>query len=227
MTGDFRPAAFGLPCVLVAMAIFLTTTVVAAQECEHEKTPLVKKEAKNDGGGFKAMSIPDVPVVTQEGRRLNFYSDLVKGRVVAINFVFTSCTTICPPLAANFSKLQGLGGDRTGSDFALISISVDPVTDTPERLKTWGRRFNVKEGWTLVTGRKDDITKLLKALGGFSARIEDHTPIVLIGNEAAGAWTRAYGLAPPDTLLRLLDAAVNGRPLDLQEASKTKWHEHR
>lgn len=149
------------------------------------------------------VSLPDLAVLDQEGRKLNFYRDLVKGKTVAINFIFTTCTTICPPLGATFAKVQTLLGDH--KDVQLISISVDPVTDTPARLKAWQAKFSQRPGWTLVTGDKATIDQLLKALGGFSARKEDHTPTVLIGNEANNNWTRAYGLAKPAQLVSLLE----------------------
>lgn len=158
--------------------------------------------------------IPDTPVLDQDGKRLTFYTDLVKGKVVAINFIFTSCTTICPPLGATFAKIGALGGARFGEDFQLISISIDPVTDSPQRLKAWGQKFNAKPGWTIVTGEKQDIDKLVKALGGFSARIQDHSPMVLIINDRQGTMTRAYGLAPPSRLLEAIDGAGKGMTVD-------------
>jgi protein SCO1/2 len=151
-----------------------------------------------------SLDIPDLPVLDQEGQARHFYSDLVQGRVVAVNFIFTHCTTICPPLAATFSKLRKLLGDRAGREVNLISISVDPATDTPERLKAWSQRFGAGPGWTLVTGRKEDIVLLLKALGAYTSDITDHPPLVLISN-ARGQWTRAYGLAPPAKLLTAID----------------------
>src|SRR4030095_10984245 len=98
------------------------------------------------------MSIPDVNVLDQDGNALHFYSDLIKDKTVAINFIFTNCTTICPPLAATFARLQKEMGDKVGKDVHLISISVDPLTDTPERLKAWGAKFKAGPGWTFVTG---------------------------------------------------------------------------
>jgi cytochrome oxidase Cu insertion factor (SCO1/SenC/PrrC family) len=156
------------------------------------------------------MMIPDTPVIDQEGRKLNFYTDLIKGKSVAINFIFTTCTTICPPLAATFAKVQKLAGEQSGRDFHLISITVDPATDTPPRLKAWSEKFSPGRGWTLVTGNKQDIDNLLKSLGGFSASIQDHSPTVLIGNDEKGIWTRAYGLAPPAKLLEVIQSATKG-----------------
>ena len=150
------------------------------------------------------LAIPDVPVLDQDGKAVRFYSDLVKDRVVVMNFVFTTCTTICPPLGANFAKLRRLLGERAGRDVRLISVSVDPARDTPERLKAWAQKFGAGPGWTLVTGERAEITRLLKALGVYTAGVADHSPLVLLGNDARHRWTRAYGLAPPATLLRLI-----------------------
>ncbi|MBI1987965.1 MAG: SCO family protein [Nitrospinae bacterium] len=150
------------------------------------------------------MSIPDLVLLNQDGKKIRFYSDLIKGKVVAINFIFTTCTTICPPLATTFSKVQELAGDRLGKDFTLISISVDPITDTPERLKAWGEKFQAKPGWTLVTGPKPEMDQLLRALRASVARKEDHSPTVLIGNDARGVWTRTYGLMPPSRMFELI-----------------------
>ncbi len=151
------------------------------------------------------LDIPNVAVLDQDGKPLRFYSDLVKDRVVAVNFVFTTCTTICPPMGANFAKLQKLLGDRAGRDVHLISVSVDPATDTPERMKAWAQKFGAGPGWTLVTGDRDEITRLLKSFGVYTASISDHTPLVLLGNDARHQWTRAYGLAAPATLAELID----------------------
>jgi protein SCO1/2 len=157
------------------------------------------------------MSIPDVELLDQDGRKVHFYSDLVKGKTVAVNFIFTTCTTICPPLGATFARVQRELGERAGRDVRLISVSVDPATDTPERLKSWGAKFHAGAGWTLVTGAKPQVDELLRALGAATASPADHTPTVLVGNEAAGQWTRAYGLARPAVLLGLIDAAAAGR----------------
>jgi cytochrome oxidase Cu insertion factor (SCO1/SenC/PrrC family) len=157
------------------------------------------------------MSIPDVEVLDQDGRKLHFYTDLVKGRTVAINFIFTTCTTICPPLGATFARVQKELGERAGRDVQIISISVDPATDTPERMKAWGAKFKAGAGWTFVTGRKPQVDELLRALGAQTARPEDHSPAVLIGNDARGQWMRAYGLARPTQLVQMINDALAGQ----------------
>jgi protein SCO1 len=164
--------------------------------------------AARDGGATapgRRAPWPDVEAIDQDGRQVRFYSDLVRGKQVAINFIFTTCTTICPPMGANFEQLQALLGARAGADVRLLSVSVDPGTDTPERLKAWGARFHAGPGWTLLTGRKDELDRLRKAMGVFTADRASHAPILLLGDDRTGRWTRAYGLAPPAKIVQLLD----------------------
>ena len=190
------------------------TTEVAPQNTEAQTSETAAT------GPLSKMNIPDVEVLDQNGRKLNFYTDLVKGRTIAINFIFTTCTTICPPLAATFARVQKELGDKVGRDVHFISISVDPVTDTPERLKAWGAKFHAGEGWTFVTGNKPQVDELLRALGASSARREDHTPTVLIGNDTHGSWTRTYGLAKASQLVQIINDVMAGKtPTNTAETS--------
>jgi protein SCO1/2 len=166
--------------------------------------PAAARDAVEAPETLGALNVPDVSLVDQDGKPVRFYTDLVKGRVVAVNFVFTSCTTICPPMGANFAKLEKM---VAGKDVQLISVSIDPTNDTPERLKAWGQKFGKGPGWTLVTGNRDEVTRLLKTLGVYTAGVTDHSPLVLLGNDRAHRWTRAYGLAAPAKLAELLEEA--------------------
>jgi protein SCO1/2 len=184
--------------------------------------PEVNANAGYASHASSKMTIPDVEMLDQNGNKVHFYTDLVKGKTVAINFIFTTCTTICPPLGATFARVQKDLGERAGRDVQLISVSVDPVTDTPERLKAWSAKFHAAdEGWTLVTGAKPQVDELLRALGAASASPSEHSPAVLIGNEAMGQWTRTYGLARPGVLVKLIGDAVEGR-LDSSTDSAAK-----
>lgn len=177
---------------------------------EHVEETAETSPVSHEAGATK-INIPDVELLDQNGRKIRFYADLVKGRTVAINFIFTTCTTICPPLGATFARVQKELGDKAGRDVHLISISVDPATDTPERLKAWGEKFHAAEGWTFVTGHKTQVDELLRALGASSARREDHSPTILIGNDAHGNWTRTYGLAKTTQLVQMINDAIAGK----------------
>ena len=168
-------------------------------------TPLPPVETATKEG---PLEIPDIAVIDQNGKKLNFYSDLVKGKTVAINFVFTTCTTICPPLTATMSRIQQRLGEVAGHGIQLISITVDPATDVPARLKGFADKFGAKPGWTFVTGSNRDIDRLLTALGAYVSDPAGHSPIVLIGNEPARYWIRSYGLAAPSALTDLIIQAA-------------------
>jgi protein SCO1/2 len=183
------------PAVFLALLAVLALGAVAPVPAQQTAAPQA----------IDRPEIPDIPVVTQDGREVQFYSDLVRGRTVAVNFIFTTCTTICPPLGLNFGRLRQQLGERAGRDVFLLSVSVDPGNDTPERLRAWSEKFGAGPGWTLVTGKPAEITRLLKALGAFTADARTHTPLILLGNDTAGRWTRTYGLAPPAELARQLD----------------------
>jgi len=174
-------------------------------------TPAAAIVAGTGLGPTKKLIIPDVEVLDQDGNARHFYSDLIKGKTVAINFIFTNCTTICPPLAATFARVQREMGDRVGKDVHFISISVDPLTDTPERLKAWGAKFKAGAGWTFVTGNKPEMDKLLNALGASVSRREDHTPSVIVANDRKDIWTRTYGLARTSQMVGLIQNVIEGK----------------
>lgn len=163
-----------------------------------------------DASPFSSARIPDVHVYDQNGKRLNFYSDLIKGKTVAINFIFTTCTTICPPLTATFRRVQQDLAARP-LQVHLISVSVDPVVDTPERLLEFAAKFKAGPGWTFVTGDKSEIDLLLRALEVAVADKNDHTPMILIGNDPAAYWTRAFGLSSPTSLVKIIVDAADRR----------------
>jgi len=201
-------------CPKCGMDLRLTEQSEAAHELD---TPTEITEASL--AQSSKMNIPDIEVLDQNGRKLHFYTDLVKGQTVVINFIFTTCTTICPPLGATFARVQKELGDKVGRDVRFISISVDPATDTPERLKAWGAKFHAGEGWTFVTGNKPQVDELLYALGASSARREDHSPTVLIGNDAHGTWTRTYGLANTGQLVQIINDMMVGKTTTTTEES--------
>lgn len=168
---------------------------------DHQASAEAEPEVEADAAPVR---LPDVELVDQDGRPVHFYSGLVENRVVAMNFVFTTCTTVCPPMGASFGQLQEELGEHLGKDVHLVSVSIDPTTDTPERLKEWGSRFGAGADWTLVTGPKPQVKEVLKALEIFTPDFRDHAPLVLLGNDRTGRWRRAHGFTPPARLAELL-----------------------
>jgi cytochrome oxidase Cu insertion factor (SCO1/SenC/PrrC family) len=207
-----------------------SVSATSCPKCGMRLTP-VAVDADRDGaaepkdnfsGSALTIRIPDVVVYDQDGRRLKFYSDLIKGKTVAINFIFTTCTTICPPLTATMRQVQKQMGERVGRDVWLVSVSVDPLTDVPERLKSFSVKFGAGSGWTFVTGSKSEIDRLLKALGGYASDKNNHSPIILIGNEPVGYWTRSYGLSPATTVARLIAEVADRKIANESSTSASK-----
>ncbi|QBB72342.1 SCO family protein [Pseudolysobacter antarcticus] len=149
-------------------------------------------------------SIANVNVITQADRPVHFYSDLVQGRLVAVNFIFTECGTVCPLMGLRYAQLQALLGPQA-RDVTLLSISIDPLNDTPARLAQWSQKFGAKPGWTLVTGGKADIDTLVKSLGSSAVDPTSHSPLlIVIDDRHGGPWQRLDGLADPSTIARIL-----------------------
>jgi protein SCO1 len=169
--------------------------------------PIVQARAESDPDSQTAtkQNIPDVELVDQDGKTVHLYSDLVRGRVAALSLIFTTCTTICPLVGANLGQLQTELGQSLGEDIELISVSVDPATDTPQRMKAWGAQFGAKPGWSLLTGDKVTVDQLLKVLGLFTPDIQNHSPFLLLVNDPTGDWTRVNALeTPPPKVAEIL-----------------------
>ncbi len=174
--------------------------------CHGSGVAVVGEEfAAKEASPIAGLEIPDVALVDQDAQVVHLYDDLIRGKVVAINFIFTTCTTICPPMGANFGRLQEELGESLGREVELISVSIDPVTDTPLRLRAWGRKFGAGDGWTLVTGEKAEVDQLLRELEVFSPDQKDHAPLILLGDDHTGVWRRVYGLTPPVKLARMIE----------------------
>ena len=195
-----------LVCAVMSLPVALTVQTASAQKKDHSRhvhSPMPASGAKPLPP--PKLSIPEAQVLDQDGRTQKFYADLVKDKVVIINFIFTTCKVTCPLSGANFSKLQTLLGERLGRDIFLISVSTDPATDSPEKLKAWGERFKAKAGWTLITGESKEVARLLRALKGDGLDKEYHVPALYMVNDAKRTHRRVFGLEDPARVIKLVD----------------------
>jgi protein SCO1 len=132
----------------------------------------------------------DVLLVNQDGEKLRLYSDLLRGRIIVFDTFFASCKNSCPRMSAVFSGLQDLLGDRLGKDVLLLSLTVDPETDTPEQLKAYAERFHARRGWIFLTGTPEAVHLALNKFGQKVEHREDHFNLYIVGNEATGLWKK-------------------------------------
>jgi protein SCO1/2 len=139
--------------------------------------------------------VPNVSVTTQDGKSLRFYDDVLKDKISIISFIYTSCRDICPVVTARLSQLEDKLGDAAGRDYFFVSISIDPVTDTPDKLKEYGKAFGIGPNWLFLTGKPDDINLIRHRLGERSKALTDHRNEVLLFNGVTGEWERnsAFG----------------------------------
>jgi protein SCO1 len=148
-----------------------------------------------------AQYFPNVELQTHEGATVRFYDDLLKGKAVAINTVYTSCSNECPLETARLAEVQRLLGERVGRDVQFYSISIEPQFDTPAVLKGYAQKFGVGKGWTFLTGKPADVELVTRRLG--LARNADrgskdgHAPVLMLGIEPTGQWMRHSAVDSP------------------------------
>jgi protein SCO1 len=147
---------------------------------------------------------PNIELRTQDDKPVHFYDDLVKDKVVTINFFFAKCEEICPVVMANLAKVQKLLGDRVGRDIFMISISLKPDQDTPAKLKAYAAMHGAQPGWTFLTGQPADVERLRRSLGftnpdtKLDQDVNQHIGNVRYGNEPLMLWGACPGQASPE-----------------------------
>ncbi|HET9840193.1 MAG TPA: SCO family protein [Candidatus Angelobacter sp.] len=202
-----RWAGFAVIAALILTGIFLLTG----------STPAAADSR------YGANYFPNVVLTTQDGTKVHFYEDLLKGKSVVIDMIYTTCGYACPLETARLAQVQKMLGDRVGKDIFFYSITIDPANDTPKVLKAYMQKYHIGPGWTFLTGKKSDIELLGKKLGLWNNEPDPnnpdgHTPSVLIGNEPGGQWMRNAATDNPRFLANMIGNWLNGwavsRPAD-------------
>jgi protein SCO1/2 len=140
-------------------------------------------------------------LTTHDGRRLRFYDDLLRGKAVVIQFLYTECAGICPGTIAGLVRVQEMLGDRVGRDVFFYSITLDPEHDTVEVLRRYVEENGIRPGWLLVTGKADEIDVLRRKFGlydrdpAIDADRSQHAGLLVYGNEPTGHWGFVPALA--------------------------------
>jgi protein SCO1 len=143
---------------------------------------------------------PNVPLVTQDGKTVMFYDDLLKGKKVLIDFVFANCEDGCPLDTANMVRVQKLLGSSVGKDIHMYSITLDPEHDTPQVLKEYADQYGAGPGWLFLTGKREDIDKVRNKFGDRGQK-EEHVNAVRVGDVARGQWIRVPLTADPNYIV--------------------------
>jgi protein SCO1/2 len=206
------PRQFAL-CGAAALSLALAAPCAAHDKGTHGGHDAA---AAKPAAGLR-LRLADTPLQDQDGREVRLKSDVLGKRVAVVNFVYTTCTTVCPVASATLAQVQERLGGRMGEHVLLVSITVDPLRDTPARLKEYAARHEAGPGWRWLTGRKADVDAALKAFGAYTPNPEDHPNMTLVGDADGGQWTRLYGFAGADELIAQVE-----RALAVQVARRTR-----
>ncbi len=154
------------------------------------------------------VAVPNARLLDQEGRPVAFVDDVLKDKVVIVDFVYTTCTTVCPVQSALFNALQSKLADRLGKSVALVSVSVDPRRDTPARLKQAAEKYGSGPHWHWLTGERAEVEDVLRAYGAYTPNYTEHPPLVLVGDAVNGQWTRFFGFPDMDRIVDAVDTTL-------------------
>lgn len=207
------PTLVGL-CLVLALPPALGAQ--AAQEDPHAGH--AAHAGSQGGSNVVALDVPDVDLVNQDGETGKFVSDIIGDRLAAVTFTFTHCTTICPILDGIFKRVQNEIADDLGRDTLLLTVSVDPVRDIPERLKQHAEKLQAKPGWSFLTGEQQTVTGLLKELEVWAPDIWDHPPTVFVVDGRRDVWTRLSGFPKPTKIVEVLERYRTARSEGEEEA---------
>lgn len=160
--------------------IFAIAAPVSAEELKYKRT-------------IESYTMPDVTLVNQNNTRVKLKDLINSDKPVVLDFIYGTCTTICPVLSAGYTSLQNKLGSGS-SNVHLISISIDPENDTPKVMKEYLKRYRAKPGWDFLTGSRRDIDNVMRAFNAYIPNKMYHYPLTLIRNPKDGKWARIFGL---------------------------------
>jgi protein SCO1/2 len=179
--------------------------VMAATSGEEEKKAAGLLSPRDQ---IRARYFPNVVLYTQEGKAVRFYDDLIKGKIVTINFMYAKCEGVCPLITANLARVQRLFGNRVGREIFMYSFTLKPELDTPKALKMYMEMHNIGPGWTYLTGKPSDMELLRRKLGftnpdpKLDADSSQHIGNVRYGNEPLMLWAACPGMASPSWIVK-------------------------
>ena len=190
----------------LALALALAPMHLAAEgeEDPHAHHRAMMKEPAEPAKSAE-VELRDRELLDQDGRSVRFVSDVIGERIVVMDFVYTTCTTVCPVLSAVFGQVQDKLGERLGAEVALVSVTVDPIRDSPQRLKAYAAKHEAREGWVWLTGPKSTVEEVLDGLGAYAPNFEDHPSMVLVGDGKSGEWSRFFGFPSAERILARVD----------------------
>jgi protein SCO1 len=198
---------------LAATMMFALVGGTAWAHTDHPATPPAQKEPiapipappERKGTRDARTYFTDTELLTQDGRQVRFYTDAMQGKTVLINVIYTNCKDACPLITQKLNETRAHVGDRFGREVFFITLTSDPERDTPGEMKAFAQKQGADvDGWTWLTGRKQDIDFLLRRLGQFSKHVEEHSTLLIAGNVPNKRWTKIRPDTPPEAIAERL-----------------------
>lgn len=174
--------------VVAFLLLLLADTAGAAEKKYYKKT-------------LETYQVPEVTLINQDGEQVHLRTLLDGEEPIVLDFIYGTCTTICPVLSVGFSHFQRKT-TRNGDKVRLVSISIDPDNDTPELMKAYRQKYDGQPGWELLTGKREHVTLVLKEFDAYVANKMDHYPLTLLRAPGDEKWVRLYGLLSASDLMK-------------------------
>jgi protein SCO1/2 len=197
---------------LAPLAIGAAETANAASHPRASARMTLSEQARRR---IQEQHFPDIPLITHEGKHVLFYNDLVKDKIVSLNFFFAKCDEVCPLVMANLTKVQKLLGSQVGRDIFMYSFTLKPEEDTLEVLRHHREMYHAGPGWTFLTAKPDDMEKIRKAIGfsypepAIDKDKTQHIGNIRYGNEPLMLWSACPGMAHAKWIAETLEWAIH------------------
>ena len=174
----------------VAFTLMLSPAILASTGSDAERLAAEEK-ARN--------YFSNLEVIDQDGRKLEFYDDILKGKIVVINFIFTNCQGACPLMTRHLTLVRDLLGPDAGGEIHFVSISIDPVRDTPAAMKEFAENHDADQDyWRFITGKPENLEAIVKRLGQYTDDVEAHSTLMLAANVRTAHWIKIPPNVPPN-----------------------------
>lgn len=197
--------------VAIAVGLILSMAGTGIAAAQQAVDPHAAHRAAMNNPGYtvstKDYTIPDVQLIDADGSTAALSAILESDEPIALNFIFTTCTTICPVMTATFAQMQRQLGDKA-DQVRLVSISIDPEFDRPDVLKTYAEQFRAGGNWTFLTGDSPDIEKVLRSFDSYAGSKMNHKAVTLLKRPDSPSWIRIDGLASGESLAREVTARL-------------------
>lgn len=220
------PAALSLA---FSLALSLSLAGPAFAHADHKPAAAATGPVSSPPTGKAAAAVPDarsyftdLELQTQDGKPVKFYTDLLDGKTVVMNVIYTNCKDACPMITAQLLMVRKALGDDADK-VQYISISSDPKRDSPAALKAFMKKHHADlPNWTFVTGKKENIDHILKKIGQFNENIEDHSTLLVAGNVPSKRWAKIQANAPAPAIAERLKQILAAGPAPAPGAAKAQ-----